>query len=35
MHVTISQRGEERSRTGHPWIYKSDIAKSRRPGETR
>jgi 23S rRNA (cytosine1962-C5)-methyltransferase len=24
--VTISQRGEERSRTGHPWIYKSDIA---------
>ena len=24
--VTISQRGEERSRTGHPWIYKSDVA---------
>src|SRR3954471_18608766 len=25
--VTISQRGEERSRTGHPWIYKSDVAR--------
>ncbi|MDQ3347280.1 MAG: class I SAM-dependent rRNA methyltransferase [Acidobacteriota bacterium] len=23
--VTISQRGEERARTGHPWIYKSDV----------
>ncbi|MEN3337410.1 MAG: rRNA (cytosine1962-C5)-methyltransferase [Acidobacteriota bacterium] len=25
--VTISPRGEERSRTGHPWIYKSDVAR--------
>ena len=23
--VTISSRGEERARTGHPWIYKSDV----------
>ena len=30
--VTISQRGEERSRTGHPWIYKSDIAKVEATG---
>src|SRR5215210_3703200 len=25
--VAISQRGEERVRSGHPWIYKSDVAK--------
>jgi 23S rRNA (cytosine1962-C5)-methyltransferase len=25
--VTISHRGEERVRSGHPWIYKSDVAK--------
>jgi 23S rRNA (cytosine1962-C5)-methyltransferase len=25
--VTISPRGEERTRTGHPWIYKSDVGK--------
>src|SRR3954466_8039016 len=30
--VTVSQRGEERSRTGHPWIYKSDIAKADAAG---
>jgi 23S rRNA (cytosine1962-C5)-methyltransferase len=30
--VTISQRGEERSRTGHPWIYKSDIASVEATG---
>ncbi len=30
--VTISQRGEERSRTGHPWIYKSDVAKAEADG---
>ena len=24
--VTISRRGEERLRTGHPWIYRSDLA---------
>ena len=24
--VTISQRGEERVRGGHPWIYRSDVA---------
>ena len=25
--VVITQRGEERVRSGHPWIYKSDIAR--------
>ncbi len=25
--VTIKHRGEERVRSGHPWIYKSDVAK--------
>jgi 23S rRNA (cytosine1962-C5)-methyltransferase len=30
--VTVSQRGEERSRTGHPWIYKSDVAKANAAG---
>jgi 23S rRNA (cytosine1962-C5)-methyltransferase len=30
--VTITQRGEERSRTGHPWIYKSDVAKVEASG---
>jgi 23S rRNA (cytosine1962-C5)-methyltransferase len=25
--VTISKRGEERIRHGHPWIYRSDVAK--------
>ncbi len=25
--VTITQRGEERVRSGHPWIYKSDVGK--------
>src|SRR6476661_232830 len=25
--VTITHRGEERVRSGHPWIYKSDVAK--------
>jgi 23S rRNA (cytosine1962-C5)-methyltransferase len=25
--VTIKPRGEERVRSGHPWIYKSDVAK--------
>jgi 23S rRNA (cytosine1962-C5)-methyltransferase len=25
--VTITHRGEERIRSGHPWIYKSDVAK--------
>ncbi len=30
--VTITQRGEERARTGHPWIYKSDVAKVAATG---
>jgi 23S rRNA (cytosine1962-C5)-methyltransferase len=30
--VTISPRGEERSRTGHPWIYKSDVARAEAAG---
>ena len=33
--VTISRRGEERIRSGHPWIYKSDVSKTdARGGET-
>ncbi|HEU4936851.1 MAG TPA: class I SAM-dependent rRNA methyltransferase [Vicinamibacterales bacterium] len=33
--VTIKPRGEERVRSGHPWIYKSDVAKvDARGGET-
>jgi len=33
--VTVSRRGEERIRSGHPWIYKSDVAKTdARGGET-
>ncbi len=30
--VTITHRGEERVRSGHPWIYKSDIAKTEASG---
>jgi len=30
--VTISHRGEERVRSGHPWIYKSDVAKIEANG---
>jgi 23S rRNA (cytosine1962-C5)-methyltransferase len=30
--VTITQRGEERVRTGHPWIYKSDVTKAEAAG---
>jgi 23S rRNA (cytosine1962-C5)-methyltransferase len=30
--VTITHRGEERVRSGHPWIYKSDIAKTDASG---
>jgi 23S rRNA (cytosine1962-C5)-methyltransferase len=30
--VTVTQRGEERSRTGHPWIYKSDVARIEAAG---
>src|SRR3954454_17360437 len=26
--VTIKPRGEERIHSGHPWIYKSDVAKA-------
>jgi 23S rRNA (cytosine1962-C5)-methyltransferase len=32
MNITITQRGEERVRTGHPWIYKSDVAKVEASG---
>jgi hypothetical protein len=24
--VTISARGEERIRSGHPWIYRADVS---------
>jgi len=27
--VTVSARGEERLRSGHPWIYRSDVADAR------
>jgi len=27
--VTITHRGEERVRAGHPWIYRSDVAEAR------
>ena len=30
--VVITQRGEERVRSGHPWIYKSDVAKVEAGG---
>ncbi len=30
--VTVSHRGEERVRSGHPWIYKSDVAKTEARG---
>jgi len=30
--VTISSRGEERARTGHPWIYKSDVTHAAAAG---
>src|SRR5258708_26053256 len=26
--VTISRRGEDRARAGHPWIYRSDVVKA-------
>jgi len=33
--ITIKPRGEERVRSGHPWIYKSDVAKvDARGGDT-
>jgi 23S rRNA (cytosine1962-C5)-methyltransferase len=32
--VTLSRRGEERARTGHPWIYRSDVAEAQAaPGD--
>ena len=32
--VTISRRGEDRARAGHPWIYRSDVAaSSAAPGD--
>jgi 23S rRNA (cytosine1962-C5)-methyltransferase len=33
--VSITKRGEDRLRNGHPWVYRSDVAKvSAGPGET-
>jgi hypothetical protein len=33
-HVTISARGEERVRHGHPWIYRADVIDVRAdPGD--
>jgi len=32
--VTISRRGEERLRDGHPWIYRSDVGDVAAPGGT-
>src|SRR5262249_60744338 len=32
--VSISRRGEDRARAGHPWIYRSDVtAASAAPGD--
>lgn len=28
-HAVVSRRGAERLRTGHPWIYRSDIVEAR------
>jgi 23S rRNA (cytosine1962-C5)-methyltransferase len=33
--VTISSRGEERLRSGHPWIYRTDLADVRAAGGDR
>jgi 23S rRNA (cytosine1962-C5)-methyltransferase len=30
--VTITQRGEERIRSGHPWVYRSDVVDVRAAG---
>lgn len=30
--VVITARGEERLRSGHPWIYRSDVAEARAEG---
>jgi 23S rRNA (cytosine1962-C5)-methyltransferase len=30
--VVVTRRGEERARSGHPWIYRSDIAEARASG---
>jgi 23S rRNA (cytosine1962-C5)-methyltransferase len=30
--VTVSARGEDRLRNGHPWIYRSDVVESRAHG---
>lgn len=34
-HVEISPRGEERLRSGHPWIYRSDIVQATAAGGDR
>src|SRR5919204_6185052 len=33
--VVISARGEERLRSGHPWIYRADVADARAAGGDR
>ena len=30
--VTITARGEERVRSGHPWIYRSDVGQVHASG---
>jgi 23S rRNA (cytosine1962-C5)-methyltransferase len=32
LSVAVSRRGEDRLRSGHPWVYKSDIAHVRATG---
>src|SRR5204862_1437340 len=33
--VAVTHRGEDRIRSGHPWIYKSDVSKTdARGGDT-
>ena len=33
--VTISPRGEDRLRSGHPWIYRADVTNASASGGDR
>src|SRR5258708_31617742 len=33
--VTVSPRGEDRLRSGHPWIYRADVSAVRAEGGDR
>ena len=32
LNITITPRGEERIRNGHPWIYRSDLVEVHAAG---